>query len=82
MNYAWISDDVVVNVSVGVPLGVTDAVALGNRPVAIGDAYTDGHFYRDGAEVLTVEEQLAQALAENADMQDALLLLGVNGSNG
>lgn len=25
----------------------------GQRPVGIGDTYTDGRFYRDGAEILT-----------------------------
>lgn len=33
------------------------AVYTGNRPVGIGDTYTDGKFYRDGKEVLTALEE-------------------------
>lgn len=47
---------------------------IGDRPVGIGDTYADGKFYRDGEEVLT---PLEAALAELADAQAALALLGV-----
>ena len=33
------------------------AVYTGDRPVSIGDTYTDGKFYRDGVEVLTELEK-------------------------
>lgn len=33
------------------------AVYTGDRPVGIGDTYTDGKFYRDGIEVLTELEE-------------------------
>mgnify|MGYP004562659041 CR=1 FL=1 len=33
------------------------AVYIGGRPVNIGDAYTDGKFYRDGVGVLTELEE-------------------------
>lgn len=33
------------------------AVYTGDRPVGIGDTYTDGKFYRDGVEVLTELEE-------------------------
>lgn len=33
------------------------AVYTGDRPVGIGDAYTDGKFYRNGKEVLTALEE-------------------------
>ena len=33
------------------------AVYTGDRPVGMGDTYTDGHFYRDGKEVLTALEE-------------------------
>lgn len=33
------------------------AVYTGDRPVGIGDTYTDGKFYRDGVEVLTALEE-------------------------
>lgn len=44
-----------------------------NRPVAIGDTYADGKFYRDGTEVLTPLED-AQAQLENLSAQNAELL--------
>lgn len=36
------------------------AVALHDRPVGIGDTYSEGKFYRDGKEVLTSQEEIAQ----------------------
>lgn len=33
------------------------AVYTGDRPVGIGDTYTNGKFYRDGKEVLTALEE-------------------------
>lgn len=33
------------------------AVYTGDRPVGIGDTYTNGKFYRDGVEVLTALEE-------------------------
>ena len=54
---------------------------LGDRPVGIGDTYTDGHWYRDGEEVLTPLEQAQKELADLqsqiADM-DASYREGVN----
>ena len=35
-----------------------DAVALHDRPVGIGDTYSDGKFYRDGEELLTAAEEI------------------------
>ena len=72
MNYAWIVNGLVENISVGVPGGAENVVALGDRPVAIGDAYTDGVFTRDGEPVLTLEEQLAAAVAALAEIEEAL----------
>ena len=46
-----------------------------DKPVAIGDDYTDGKFYRDGSEVRT---PLEEAVLGRADMQEALNMLGVN----
>ena len=40
-----------------------------DRPVGIGDTYTDGKFYRDGAEILT---PLEEALKQNAEYEQAL----------
>ncbi len=50
------------------------AVYTGDRPVGMGDTYTDGKFYRDGVEVLTPIEQ---AQAEIAEYKAALNTLGV-----
>ena len=47
-----------------------DAVALHDRPVGIGDTYSEGKFYRDGKEVLTAQEEIEQYKA-------ALQTLGV-----
>ena len=82
-NMALVSDGVVINV-----LWCSDKAAQTNtlidpagRPVGIGDTYSDGKFYRDGAEVLTpLEAALAQIAAlreEKADMQAALNILEV-----
>ena len=37
-----------------------DAVALHDRPVGIGDTYSEGKFWRDGKEVLTAQEEIEQ----------------------
>ena len=48
----------------------------GDRPVGIGDTYSDGKWYRDGTEILTpLEDALAKIASletENADMRSAL----------
>lgn len=49
-------------------------INIGDKPVATGDTYSDGKFYRDGAEVLS---PLEEAQAELADAKAALGLLGV-----
>ena len=82
-NMALVSDGVVVNV-----LWCSDKAAQtetlidpDGRPVGIGDTYSDGKFYRDGAEVLTqLEAAMAEIAAlreEKADMQAALEILEV-----
>ena len=35
----------------------TSAIYTGDRPVGIGDTYTDGKFYRNGVEVVTELEE-------------------------
>ena len=40
-----------------------------DRPVAIGDTYSGGKFYRDGTEILT---PLEEALKTNAEYEAAL----------
>lgn len=51
-----------------------------DRPVGIGDTYTDGKFYRDGAEILTpLEEALKQNAAYEAALSEIETALGVSG---
>lgn len=77
MNYALIENGVVTNLIWLYPGNAADfptAVPMGDVPAAIGDTYADGVFYRDGEPVLTLGEQV---LADQADMQQALTVLGV-----
>ena len=77
MRYAIVTDGIVTNVIALNDRNAGDfpsAVKLGDRPVDIGDTYTDGKFYRDGVEVLTPMEQ---AQAEIETYKSALAELGV-----
>lgn len=77
MRYALIEGGIVTNVIVLNDRNASDfptAVKLSDRPVGIGDTYTDGKFYRDGKEVLTPMEQ---AQAEITEYKAALNMLGV-----
>lgn len=77
MRYAIITDGTVTNIIALNDRNASDfptAVKLGDRPVAIGDTYADGKFYRDGVEVLTPMEQ---AQAEIDAYKAALNELGV-----
>ena len=77
MRYAIVTDGIVTNVIALNDRNASDfpaAVKLGDRPVGIGDTYTDGKFYRDGVEVLT---PLEQAHAEIDAYKAALNELGV-----
>ena len=56
MIYAIIENGVVVNIVVGPLPDAIAGVAIGNYPVAIGDAYLDGVFLRDDAPVLPEEQ--------------------------
>lgn len=78
MNYALIENGVVTNIIWLYETNADEfpgAVKLGERQVEIGDTYEDGRFYRDGAEVLTAEEEAVQAAALYAE---ALETLGVD----
>ena len=73
MRYAIVTAGLVSNIIALRPANTgefPDAVALGDRPVGIGDTYSDGKFWRDGAEVLTAQEEIEQYKA-------ALQTLGV-----
>ena len=49
------------------------AVYTGDRPVGIGDVYTDGKFYRDGQEVLTpLEESQAEVESLTNELASAV----------
>ena len=77
MRYALINNGIVTNVIALNDRNANDfpaAVKLVDRPVGIGDTYTDGKFYRDGVEVLTPMEQ---AQAEIETYKSALTELGV-----
>lgn len=51
-----------------------------DRPVGIGDTYTDGKFYRDEAEILTpLEEALKQNAAYESALSEIEAALGVSG---
>lgn len=63
MRYAIIENGAVVNIIALRPANAGDfpgAVALYDRPVGIGDTYSEGKFWRDGAEVLTAQEEIEQ----------------------
>lgn len=49
-----------------------------DRPVAIGDTYSGGKFYRDGAEILTTLETAQKQIAEyEAALSEIESALGV-----
>ena len=63
MRYAIVTGGAVTNVIALREINAGDfpgAVALHDRPVGIGDTYSDGKFYRDGEEVLTAQEEIEQ----------------------
>lgn len=77
MNYALIENGIVTNIIWLYETNADEfpaAVKLGERQVEIGDTYEDGKFFRDGAEVLTAEEQSG---LENSRYREALNLLGI-----
>ena len=73
MRYAIVTGGAVTNIIALRETNAGDfpgAVALHDRPVGIGDTYSDGKFWRDGKEVLTAQEEIEQYKA-------ALQTLGV-----
>ena len=81
MLYALIENNKVKNIISADEKGAESLIAAGlnlvptnEKPVAIGDDYTDCKFYRDGNEILT---PLEESLLVQADMQEALSILGV-----
>ena len=78
--YALIKNAKVTNIVSADKRGADSLISAGlnliqtDKPVAIGDDYTDAKFYRDGSEVLT---PLEEALLVQEDIQEALEILGV-----
>ena len=61
MRYAIVTGGAVTNVIALRETNAGDfpgAVALHDRPVGIGDTYSEGKFYRDGEELLTAAEEI------------------------
>lgn len=80
MNYALIENGVVTNIIWLYSANAGDfpsAVPCGDVPVAIDDTWDGEHFYREGALVLSPVEQ---ARKDAEDMEAALRLLGVDGT--
>lgn len=76
--YALVEDGIVTNIISLDSRNASDfpnAIKTSDRPVAIGDTYTDGKFYRNGEEVLTALE-IAQL--ESETYKTALQTLGVD----
>ena len=66
MRYAVIEQDKVINIIEAEARGAESLaaymtlVATGERPVAIGDSYEDGRFYREGEEIVSPLEELTR----------------------
>jgi hypothetical protein len=56
MIYAIIENGIVTNIVIGPLPDALSGIAIGDYPVAIGDGYENGDFYRDGIPVIPVEE--------------------------
>ena len=75
MTYAIVIDGVVRNTISMHPRNASDfasAVSVGDLPVAIGDAYAGGKFYRNGEEVTHAKqdaemEEIIRILTEGVD---------------
>lgn len=78
MDYALIENGVVTNLIWLHPMNADtfpDVVPVGDYPVAIGDTYAEGLFYRNGERVKNNDEITEE---QTSDMRSALNLLGVN----
>ena len=72
MDYALIEDGIVVNTIYLHPMNADEfpnAAAMNGLPIAIGDTYVDGKFYRNGVEVTlptTISEEEVQCIKDEA----------------
>ena len=67
MSYAQIKDGIVINVIALRKIQAhefPDCVPMNDIPAMIGDTYSDGIFYRNGEQVKSVSQQLAEAIAD------------------
>lgn len=77
MNYALLQNNIVTNIIYLHPMNAEDfpnAVPIGDYPVAVGDVYAEGQFFRDGKLIRTFAEFVQD---EKNDMRAALEMLGV-----
>lgn len=86
MNYALIENGIVANLIWLNESNADDfpsAVPIGDRPVAIGDAYAHGAFTRDGKPVLTPLEEAGKTIAAldaavvDLEYRNVMLELGI-----
>lgn len=71
MDYALIENGIVTNIIYLHPINADEfpsAVEIGGLPVAIGDSYTDGKFYRDGKEITLTPTEATYTLDEAANI--------------
>lgn len=65
MNYAIIRNGIVINIIYLHPSNAnnfSNAIPYGDLPIMIGDMYSNGKFYRNGSEIKTEEETLANII--------------------
>ena len=74
---ARIKDCIVINVEwhTDITKDTETLVSCGNTPVALGDSFEEGSFYRNGVKVMTL---LETANMKNAEYAEALKVLGVS----
>lgn len=78
MTMAEIMEGVVTNIFEILPGQESEfpaAVCIDGRPAGIGDTYSDGKFYRDGEEVKTDAEILAELMAQPDSGAEAMAIL-------
>ena len=69
MDYALIDNGIVVNIIYLHPMNADEfpnAVSTNGLPIEIGDTYTEGKFYRDGKEIVSVPTEQTYTLDEAA----------------
>lgn len=77
-NYALIVDNIVSNIIVlhpGNAASFPNAVPVNDYPVFIGDTYDGEHFYRDGEQLKTTQQLLAE---DNQQLVAAFAVLGLD----